>query len=84
MSENTSNAALRRMGFKNEDMTSHGFRRSASSMLNESGLWNADVIERQLASVLLLGLRVSCVFEVCGAFGWRVLARTPLRGPRAD
>ena len=38
MSENTLNAALRRMGFKNEDMTSHGFRASASSMLNESGL----------------------------------------------
>jgi integrase len=39
------------MGFKNEDMTSHGFRASASSMLNESGLWNADAIERQLAHV---------------------------------
>ena len=51
MSENTLNAALRRMGFKNEDMTSHGFRASASSMLNESGIWNADAIERQLAHV---------------------------------
>jgi integrase len=51
MSENTLNAALRRMGFKNEDMTSHGFRASAASMLNESGLWNADAIERQLAHV---------------------------------
>ncbi len=51
MSENTLNAALRRMGFRNEDMTSHGFRASASSILNESGLWNADAIERQLAHV---------------------------------
>ena len=51
MSENTLNAALRRMGFKNEDMTSHGFRASASSMLNVSGLWHADAIERQLAHV---------------------------------
>jgi integrase len=51
MSENTLNAALRRMGFKNEEMTSHGFRASASSMLNEIGLWNADAIERQLAHV---------------------------------
>jgi integrase len=51
MSENTLNAALRRMGFKNDDMTSHGFRASASSMLNECGLWNADAIERQLAHV---------------------------------
>jgi integrase len=51
MSENTLNAALRRMGFKNGDMTSHGFRASASSMLNECGLWNPDAIERQLAHV---------------------------------
>jgi hypothetical protein len=51
MSENTLNAALRRMGFKNQDMTSHGFRASASSMLNECGLWNADAIELQLAHV---------------------------------
>ncbi len=51
MSENTLNAALRRMGFTNQDMTSHGFRASASSMLNESGLWNPDAIERQLAHV---------------------------------
>jgi integrase len=51
MSENTLNAGLRRMGFRNEDMTSHGFRASASSILNESGLWHADAIERQLAHV---------------------------------
>jgi len=51
MSENTLNAALRRMGFKNQEMTSHGFRASASSMLNECGLWNPDAIERQLAHV---------------------------------
>jgi integrase len=51
MSENTLNAALRRMGFQNDEMTSHGFRASASSMLNESGLWNPDAIERQLAHV---------------------------------
>lgn len=51
MSENTLNAALRRMGFTNDDMTSHGFRASASSMLNESGLWNPDAIERQLAHI---------------------------------
>jgi integrase len=51
MSENTLNAALRRMGFQNKDMTSHGFRASASSILNESGLWHPDAIERQLAHV---------------------------------
>jgi integrase len=51
MSENTINAALRRLGFKTDEMTAHGFRSAASSILNESGLWNADAIERQLAHV---------------------------------
>ena len=51
MSENTINAALRRLGFQKEEMSGHGFRSSASSMLNESGLWHADAIERQLAHV---------------------------------
>lgn len=51
MSENTVNAALRRLGFAQHEMTGHGFRAAASSMLNESGLWHADAIERQLAHV---------------------------------
>jgi integrase len=38
LSENTLNAALRRMGFSNTEATSHGFRASASTMLNETGL----------------------------------------------
>ena len=45
------NAALRRLGFGKEEMTGHGFRSAASSMLNECGLWHADAIERQLAHV---------------------------------
>lgn len=51
MSENTVNAALRRLGFSKEQMTGHGFRAAASSMLNECGLFNPDAIERQLAHV---------------------------------
>lgn len=51
MSENTINAALRRLGFQKVEMTGHGFRSAASSMLNESGLWSADAIDRQLAHV---------------------------------
>jgi integrase len=51
MSENTINAALRRLGFEKDEMTGHGFRSAASSILNESGLWHADAIERQLAHV---------------------------------
>jgi integrase len=48
MSENTVNAALRRMGFDKDTMTGHGFRAMASTRLNELG-WKSDVIERQLA-----------------------------------
>lgn len=48
MSENTVNAALRRMGYTNEEVTGHGFRSMASTLLNEQG-WNRDAIERQLA-----------------------------------
>jgi integrase len=51
MSEDTINAALRRLGFTKHEMTAHGFRSAASSMLNECGLWHADAIERQLAHV---------------------------------
>jgi integrase len=51
MSENTMNVALRRLGFGQEEMTSHGFRASASTLLNESGKWSEDAIERQLAHI---------------------------------
>lgn len=51
MSENTLNAALRRMGYSGEEMTAHGFRASLSTLANESGLWNPDAIERALAHV---------------------------------
>ena len=48
MSENTLNAALRRLGYAKDQMTGHGFRSMASTLLNEQG-WNRDAIERQLA-----------------------------------
>ncbi|WP_232494876.1 tyrosine-type recombinase/integrase [Novosphingobium kaempferiae] len=47
--ENTLNVALRRLGFTRDEMTSHGFRSIASTLLNESGLWHPDAIERSLA-----------------------------------
>ncbi len=49
MSENTVNAALRRLGYSGAEMTAHGFRAMASTLLNESGKWNPDAIERALA-----------------------------------
>ena len=51
MSENTLNAALRRLGYSQDEATAHGFRATASTLLHESNLWNADAIERQLAHV---------------------------------
>ena len=49
LSENTLNAALRRLGYGPNQVTVHGFRTTASTRLNEMGLWNPDAIERQLA-----------------------------------
>lgn len=51
LSENTMNQALRRMGFDQSEHTAHGFRASASTMLNESGLWSSDAIEVELAHI---------------------------------
>lgn len=49
MSDNTINAALRRLGYASDEMTAHGFRAMAATLLNEMGIWNPDAIERQLA-----------------------------------
>lgn len=49
MSDNTINAGLRRLGYATDEMTAHGFRAMASTLLNESGKWNPDAIERALA-----------------------------------
>jgi len=48
ISDNTINAALRRLGFSGEEMVAHGFRSMASTCLNEQG-WHPDLIELQLA-----------------------------------
>lgn len=48
MSDNTLNAALRRLGFDADEIVSHGFRHMASTLLNERG-WPQDWIERQLS-----------------------------------
>jgi len=48
MSETTMNVALRALGYGKNDQTPHGFRSTASTLLNEQG-WHKDAIERQLA-----------------------------------
>lgn len=55
ISNNTMNAAMRRMGFASDEMTAHGFRATASTLLNEARdkrgkpMWSRDAIERALA-----------------------------------
>ncbi|HNP36932.1 MAG TPA: tyrosine-type recombinase/integrase [Woeseiaceae bacterium] len=50
ISDNSLNAALRRLGYTREEMTAHGFRSMASTRLNEMG-YSPDVIEAQLGHV---------------------------------
>lgn len=57
MSENTVNQAFRRMGFGQGEITAHGLRTTASTLLNESGKWSADAIERSLAHADPNGIR---------------------------
>jgi len=51
ISDNTLNQALKRLGYDRTQIVPHGFRSMASTILNESGLFNPDAIERQLAHV---------------------------------
>ena len=50
MSDGTVLVALRALGYANDQMTAHGFRTMASTILNENN-WNYDWIEMQLAHV---------------------------------
>ena len=50
MSDMTVNVALRTLGYAQGEMTGHGFRAMANSLLAEQG-WSIDAIERQLAHV---------------------------------
>ena len=61
ISNNTINAALRRLGYDKDEMTGHGFRSMASTLLNEQG-WNRDAIERQLAHGERNGVRAAYNF----------------------
>ncbi|MBA3671863.1 MAG: integrase arm-type DNA-binding domain-containing protein [Gemmatimonadaceae bacterium] len=49
MSNNTINAALRSLGFSKEEMTGHGFRATARTILDEVLGFRPDIIEHQLA-----------------------------------
>jgi len=49
MSDNTINAALRAMGFSQDEVTGHGFRATARTMLHERLGFSPEIIEAQLA-----------------------------------
>lgn len=49
LSENPVNQVFRRLGYAVGEVTAHGLRTTASTLLNESGKWSADAIERSLA-----------------------------------
>lgn len=51
ISENTLNAALKRLGYSSDQITAHGFRATFSTFANECGLWSSDAVERALAHV---------------------------------
>ena len=48
LSNNTFNSALRRMGYEKDEVTAHGFRATASTILNSRG-FDPEVIEAALA-----------------------------------
>lgn len=55
--DNTVNAALRRLGYDKSEVTAHGFRATASTLLNEMGKWHPDA-DRDVAVLDPLNLRV--------------------------
>ena len=64
MSENTINAALRRMGYDTKaDVCGHGFRAMACSALVESGLWSRDAVERQMSHQERNGVRAAYIHK---------------------
>jgi len=64
MSENTVNAALRRMGYDTKaDLCGHGFRAMACSALVESGLWSRDAVERQMSHQERNGVRAAYIHK---------------------
>ncbi|ALY51074.1 TPA: integrase arm-type DNA-binding domain-containing protein [Pseudomonas aeruginosa] len=62
MSENTVNAALRRLGYDTKtEVCGHGFRTMACSALVESGLWSKDAVERQMSHKERNGVRAAYI-----------------------
>ncbi|EKK1678890.1 TPA: tyrosine-type recombinase/integrase [Escherichia coli] len=64
MSENTTNRALRLMGYDTKtDVCGHGFRTMACTALVESELWSEDTVERQMSHQERNGVRAAYVHK---------------------
>ena len=73
ISNNTLNAALRRLGYSKQEVGVSGFRASVSTLLNETGRWNPDAIERQLAHMEENDVRrLICTRQSSGTSGSRL------------
>lgn len=86
ISNNTLLFALYRLGYRGR-MTGHGFRAVASSILNESGLWSRDAVERQLAhretdAVRAAYMRAAFLPERVKMMGWYSSRLALLGNPR--
>ena len=68
-----SKAAPEAQPYSRSDMTSHGFRATAATLLNECGLWHPDAIERLLAHGEKNGVRTAYIVAHTGqsASRWR-------------
>ncbi len=86
MGENAILGALRRMDYTKEEMTGHGFRSMASTLLHEQG-WNHQVIERQLAHAERNAVSAAYNFAEhlperrrrCPEFSWKWLVATDIK-----
>ncbi|WP_260839352.1 site-specific integrase [Methylomonas koyamae] len=59
MSDGTIRTALKTLGYESDQMSAHGFRTTASTLLNEQG-WSPDAIERQLCHMPKDQVRAAC------------------------
>ncbi|WP_147413636.1 hypothetical protein [Pseudorhodoplanes sinuspersici] len=88
MSDNTINKALRIMGYDTRpggDHCAHGFRSTASTLLNEEGAFDGDVVEAQLAHEMEEKKDAAPATRWCGASlakATRIRSAASIIGPR--
>ena len=66
MSENTVNVAFRRMGYTSDEVTAHGLRTTASTLLNESGLWHLGGCSKAIKCARIPEARISIRYRQRG------------------